>query len=213
VDEAEFERLYRPWDPLDPAEAQEFLADFPGPWWVVGGWAVEAFSGVHREHHDVDVAIFKYDVPALLDLVGDRYDVWSISSGSLRPINETWPEPPPEAGQVWLREHAQAPWVIDLLINEDRDGQSVSRREEWSAPLEEVTWVADDGIRYQNPEVVLHHKARGDEERDRADRDAAWPLMDDAQRAWLHEAVLRVYGADHPWLAWMDGQPTATCRT
>ena len=47
-----------------------------------GGWAVEAFSGVHRKHHDVDVAIFKYDVPALLDLVGDRYDVWSVSSGS-----------------------------------------------------------------------------------------------------------------------------------
>jgi hypothetical protein len=157
VDEAEFERLYGPWDPLDPAEAQQFLADFRGPWWVVGGWAVEAFSGVHREHHDVDVAIFKYDVPALLDLVGDRYDVWSVSSGSLRPINETWPEPPPDAGQVWLREHAQAPWVIDLLINEDRDGHWVSRREEWSAPLDEVTWVADDGIRYQNPEVVLHH--------------------------------------------------------
>jgi hypothetical protein len=120
VDDAEFERLYGPWDPLDPAEAQEFLADFPGPWWVVGGWAVEAFSGVHRTHHDVDVAIFKYDVPALLDLVGDRYDVWSVSSGSLRPINETWPEPPSGAGQVWLREHAQAPWVIDLLTRSGR---------------------------------------------------------------------------------------------
>ena len=82
MDEAEFERLYGPWDSLDPAEAQEFLADFPGPWWVAGGWAVEAFSGVHREHHDLDVAIFKCDVPALLDLVGARYDVWSVSSGS-----------------------------------------------------------------------------------------------------------------------------------
>ena len=95
--------------PSIPAEAREFLADFPGPWWVVGGWAVEAFSGVHRAHHDVDVAIFQYDVPALLDLVGDRYDVWSVSSGSLRPINETWPEPPPDAGQVWLREHGRRP--------------------------------------------------------------------------------------------------------
>jgi hypothetical protein len=207
VDDAEFERLYGPWDSLDPAEAQELLADFPGPWWVVGGWAVEAFSGVHREHHDVDVAIFKSDLPALLDLVGDRYDVWSVGSGALRPINETWPEPPAGAGQVWLREHAQAPWVIDLLINEDRDGQWVSRREEWSAPLDEVTWVGDDRIRYQNPEVVLHHKGLGNEEKDRADRDAVWPLMDDAQRAWLREAVLRVYGADHPWLAWMDVQP------
>jgi hypothetical protein len=32
--------------------------------------------------------------------------------------------------------------VIDLLINEDRDGQWVSRREEWSAPLDDVTWLA-----------------------------------------------------------------------
>ena len=72
--------------------------------------------------------------------------------------------------------------MIDLLINEDSDGQWVSRREEWSAPLDDVTWVAVDGIRYQNPEVVLHHKALGNEEGDRADRDAAWPLMDDAQR-------------------------------
>ena len=58
---------------------------------MVGGWAAEAFSGVHREHHDVDVAIFKYDLPALLDLVGDRYDVWSVGSGSLRPIKKRGP--------------------------------------------------------------------------------------------------------------------------
>jgi hypothetical protein len=36
--------------------------------------------------------------------------------------------------------------------------------------------------------------------------------MDDAQRAWLREAVLRVYGADHPWLTWMHRQPNATPR-
>ena len=100
--------------------------------------------------------------------------------------------------------------MIALLIDEDRDGQWVSRREKWSTPLDEVTWVADDRIRYQNPEIVLHHKARGNGERDHADRDAAWPLMDQAQQTWLRAAVLRVYGAGHPWLAWMDGQPTAT---
>ena len=213
MDNAEFDRLYGPWDPLDPADAYEFLADFPGPWWVVGGWAVEAFSGVHREHHDLDVAIFKYDVPALLDLVADRFDVWSVSSGSLRPINETWPEPPPDAGQVWLREHAQAPWVIDLLINADRDGHSGVTSLRWSVRCDEVTWVADDGIRYQNPEVVLHHKALGNEERDRADRDAAWPLMDDAKRAWLREAVS---GCTAPttrgWPGWTGSPPRRDAR-
>ncbi len=151
MDDAEFERLYGPRDSLDPAGAQELLAEFPGLWWVVGSWAAEVFSGVHREHHDVDVAMFRYELPALLDLVGDRYDVWSVGSGSLRPINDTWPEPHPEAGQVWLREHSQAPWVIDVLINEDRDGRWVSRREEWSAPLDDVTWIGTTAFGTRTP--------------------------------------------------------------
>ncbi len=53
----------------------------------------------------------------------------------------------------------------------------MSRREEWSAPLEEVTWVAEDGIRYQNPEVVLQHKALQDQPKDRADLAAALPRL------------------------------------
>jgi hypothetical protein len=200
MDDAEFDRLYGRWESLDPAGVQALLADFPAPWWVVGGWAIEAFSGVSRPHHDCDVVIFRRDLPALVDLVAGRYDLWSVGSGALRPITEAWPEPHPEAGQVWLRENAAAPWVVDCLINEDRDGRWVSRREEWSAPLEEVTWVAEDGIRYQNPEVVLHHKALQDQPKDRADRDAALPRMSEAERTWLRDAVRRVYGDDHPWL-------------
>jgi hypothetical protein len=206
LDDEEFERLYGPWDAFDPAGVQELLAGFAGPWWVVGGWAIEAFSGVRRRHEDIDVVIFRRDLPLLLDLVRGRYDVWSAGAGMLRPINEEWPDPHPEAGQVWLREHAQAPWVLDCLINEDRDGLWVSRREDAVAPLEEITWVREDGIRFQVPEVVLHHKALQDQPKDRADRDAAWPLMSEDQRAWLREGVLRVYGAEHPWLAWMGSR-------
>jgi len=43
-----WERLYGRWEPFDPAAAQEFLAGFDRPWWVVGGWAIEAFTGVGR---------------------------------------------------------------------------------------------------------------------------------------------------------------------
>ena len=89
--------------PLLPAGAQEFLADFPGPWWVVGGWAIEAFSGVQRKHHDVDVAIFKYDVPALLDLVGDRYDVWSVTSDGVTSASRTPTLSPATAEISWSR--------------------------------------------------------------------------------------------------------------
>ena len=127
--------------------------------------------------------------------------MWSAGAGAIRPVNEDWPEPHPDAGQVWLREHAGAPWILDCLINEDRDGRWVSRREEWSAPLEEVTWVAADGIRYLSPEVVLQHKALHDQPKDRADLAAALPLLSPEQRAWLRDGVRRVHGAGHPWLA------------
>ena len=61
------------------------------------------------------------------------------------------------------RAAAAAPWVIDLLINEDRDGQWGVTREEWSAPLDDVTWVAVDGIRYQEAPVccTTRHSGRG----------------------------------------------------
>ena len=45
-------------------------------------------------------------------------------------------------------------------------------------PLADVTWVADDGIRYMRPEVVLHHKARLHRPKDTVDLEVAWPLLD-----------------------------------
>ena len=33
------------------------------PWWIVGGWAIDAFTGRPREHHDIDVGFFRADLP------------------------------------------------------------------------------------------------------------------------------------------------------
>ena len=53
------------------------------------------------------------------------------------------------ARAVWIRRSAVDPWVIDLPITPDRDGLWTSKRDpDHVAPLGEVTWVADDGIRY-----------------------------------------------------------------
>ena len=72
-----------------------------------------------------------------------------------------------------------------------------------ASTLDDVTWVADDGIRYMNPEVVLYHKAMHYRPKDVRDRDVAWPLLGADQRAWLHDAVRRFYGDDHAWVPWM----------
>lgn len=199
-EDAAFERLYGPWQGLDPAQTVEFLADYDAPWWVVGGWAIEAFTGIPRRHEDIDIVIFRRDLPRFLDLVRDRYHVWSAGAGTLRPVNEDWPEPHPEASQVWLREHAGAPWIIDCLLSEDHDGEWVSRRDpEWHAPLDEVTWLATDGVRYMRPEIVLQHKARLDRPKDLRDLTAAWPLLASEQQAWLRTAIEREDPA-HRWL-------------
>ena len=133
-------------------------------------------------------------------MVGDRHHLWSIGAGALRPVNDDFPGPHEGSGQVWLRDHAQAPWFLDCLLAEDRDGLWVSRRDpDHVVPLADVTWVADDGIRYMRPEVVLHHKARLDRPKDGADLAVAWPLLGAAEQDWLREAV-RKERADHPWL-------------
>ena len=90
--------------------------------------------------------------------------------------------------QIWVRAHARAPWVIDLPITPDRDGLWTSKR--WPdhvAPLDEVTWVADDGIRYLNPEIALHFKARRTGPRTTRDLERTWPLLDADRRAWLRD--------------------------
>src|SRR4051812_37315216 len=44
----EFDRWYGGWEPLAPSTIAEFMEGFERPWWIVGGWSVEAFTGIPR---------------------------------------------------------------------------------------------------------------------------------------------------------------------
>ena len=199
AEELAFQRLYGPWDPMTPRELVALMAGFPAPWWVVGGHAIEAFTGVARHHEDIDLTIFADHLPQLREHVRERFHVWSAGAGALRPVDDQHPEPHPEAGQVWLREHALAPWRVDCILNPSHNGRWVSRRDSAHvAALEEVTWVADDGGRYLNPEIALLFKAKQARPKDEADLASAWPLLSSAQQTWLRDAVRRTY-PDHPW--------------
>src|SRR5829696_6986075 len=61
-EDRDFYRWYGPWAPLTPTEVAERLRGMDARWWIVGGWAVEAFTGIAREHEDVDVAFFREDL-------------------------------------------------------------------------------------------------------------------------------------------------------
>jgi hypothetical protein len=207
-EDRKFFRLYGPWEPLDPPGVADFMSGFERPWWIVGGWAIEAFTGVRREHEDVDLSILACDVPVLREHVGDRWHLWCNFGGTLRPLNDKHPDVLDVRSQIWVRASAQDPWIIDCPLTPDRDGLWTSKRmPDHVVPLEEATWVAADGIRYQNPEIVLLFKAVLHRPKDDRDLDRTWPLLAPDRQAWLRDAVRRLY-PDHPWLDRFDGHPS-----
>jgi hypothetical protein len=199
-----FFRLYGAWAPLEPAGVKELLAGFDRPWWLVGGWAIEAFTGQLREHEDVDLSILGCDVPALRAHLEPAWHLWSNDSGTLRPLNDKFPEPQHPESQIWIREYAAAPWIIDLPLTPDRDGLWTNKRlPDHVAPVDEVTWVADDGIRYLNPEIVLLFKSVLNRPKDRRDLAVTWPLLDEEARAWLVDGMRRLE-VDEFWLTFVS---------
>ena len=159
------------------------MEGFDRPWWVIGGWTIETVTGVEREHDDLDISMFADDAEAFRLFLRGRWTPWNVHQSWLRPFDDRFTDIHPES-QLWVRRDSRSPWVLDvpLTVGRRTGGRVLwtnKRLHEHVAPLDEVTWVADDGLRYLRPEVTLMMKARLDRPKDRADLDAALPLLDD----------------------------------
>ena len=191
--------VYGDWDPLTPGQLRDHMTGFRGPWWVVGGHAIEAFTGVPRWHEDIDLVVFTEDVPALRTQFAGVFHLWSQDGGVFRILDDEHPEPLDPLSQVWMRRNARSPWRVDCILNPQDDGRWVSKRDPAHvADLDEVTWVADDGVRYLMPEVTLLFKAKPARRKDEVDLASSWPLLSVERRTWLRDAVRRLH-PQHPW--------------
>lgn len=201
AEDEHFLSLYGAWAPLTPHEVAAELAGFEKPWWVVGGWAIEAATGYRREHEDTDISLLARDVPAFVEFLAGRWHVWNNVGGVLHPLGRRWPTVDEPGSQLWLRRNATAPWVLDVPLTPDHDGLWTNKRlPHHRAPVEEVTWVAADGIRYLLPEIVLAYKATLRRPKDEPDFAATLPVLTPDRRAWLADALAEV-APDHPWRA------------
>lgn len=200
VDHDEAVRLYGPWRVRTPKDVAVLLHDYPGRWWVAGGWAVEAFTDVVRHHGDVDPSIPRADVPLLFEHLAGTLDVWSADSGALRPLRGADDEVSPTCENLWLRAGGAAPWEYDVILMDTTASTWTFKRDaRISRPLDEILW-SRDGIDYLRPEVQLLHKAYGLRPQDQADFDACLPQLDDAARSWLADAMTLAHPG-HPWLS------------
>ena len=85
AEEDAFLSLYGAWAPLEPQAFAHEMEGFDRPWWIVGGWAIEAATGYRREHEDTDVSILTCDVPAFVAFMKDRWHVWNNVGESYTP--------------------------------------------------------------------------------------------------------------------------------
>lgn len=195
-----FEAVYGAWQPLSPAELASELEGWDCPWWVVGGWAIEAATGYRRVHEDTDISILATDVPRFVDQLRGRWHVWNNVGGVLHPLGDRWTTVDEPRSQLWVRADAASPWVLDVPLTPGRDRMWTNKIiPDHVAPIEDVTWVADDGIRYLLPEIVLAYKARLRRQKDEPDFEATLPVLTPARRNWLRQTLLQVV-PDHHWI-------------
>jgi hypothetical protein len=193
------ESPWGPWEPFEPEAVAEALRGLAVPWWIAGGWALEAFVGhTWREHDDVDVGCFREDQEALREHLRG-WDVHCADPpGSLRPWRGH-ERLDPAVHDVWVRESPDDPWRFQVMLDERRGGDWLFRRcRGVSRPVGSLTWERD-GRRYLAPEVQLLYKARALRPKDRADFEHTLVRSSESQRRWLREALTTAHPG-HEWL-------------
>jgi len=194
-------RLYGPWRARTPKDAAQLLSGYDGRWWIAGGWAIEAFSGVPRRHDDVDPSIFRSDVSLLRRYLAGRLDVWAADSGTFRPLLDEADDEAISATceNLWLRASGADPWEYDVILMDATPTTWTFKRDSRiSLPVDHILWDRD-GINYLRPEVQLLHKANGLRSKDQTDFETCLPRLDGSARQWLIDALQHAHPG-HPWL-------------
>jgi hypothetical protein len=175
------------------------FADLDVPWWLAGGYAVELAAGRRwRAHDDIDVLVLRRDQLAVQHALRGWEWFAADPPGTLRPwlAGEVLP-----AGvhDIWCRPARDAPWRIQIMLDESSGDDWVSRRgPAVRRPIATIGHVIA-GIPCLAPEIQLFYKAKGRRPKDEQDFAEVLPVLDAEQRNWLRAALSSTYG-DHPWV-------------
>ena len=186
------------WEPLGCGDVVHPFEDFPAPWWICGGHALElALGRSWRSHDDMDVGVLRRDASRLVGLF-DGWDVEIAAAGVLSPWNGSVLRADESQNNLWCRRAAAQPWCLDITIADGNREFWVFRRD----PRIQVQWKhavlrTPEGVPYLAPELQLLYKSRQSRRKDNLDAKEVIPSLEPDQRDRLHLLL----AADHPWQA------------
>jgi hypothetical protein len=178
-------------------KVKEWMESYPGKWMIAGGWAIDLHIGEEtREHHDIEVAIFREEQHYLNTLL-KGWEVKVAKSGKLI----SWDlnnriDPTIHEIHASLYEKED----VEFLINEQKHDRWIFRRDRTiSFPLSSMNLQSEQGIPYLNPEIVLLYKAKHSKEKDQEDFRYVFPYLNEHQKEWLKQALMH-HQPKHSWL-------------
>jgi hypothetical protein len=180
---------------------QELFRNYPRPYWVAGGWALDLFADrVSRAHSDVDVLVLAHDLDHVADtFTSPRPVIQHSETGERRPWEHGEQLEPGPHALVFPDDNHPCPIQI-LLASSDADQWVYHRgRGTIRKPLAEITLTSPGGVPYLAPEIVLLFKSRGVRPKDNDDFAEVANLLDAHRRRWLLDRIAPRY-PDHPWL-------------
>ncbi|MEJ7839818.1 MAG: hypothetical protein WKF81_13480, partial [Thermomicrobiales bacterium] len=101
------------WDPISIDSARELFRDYPGRWWIAGGWCIELFvDGAGREHADVDIELLRSEHHLIHDaLPGWQLFACRVSGKEILHLWEVGESLPSEVHDIWCRPTPESPWA------------------------------------------------------------------------------------------------------
>lgn len=195
-------------------QLRDLFAGAAFPWAVCGGYGLELFAGRPiRPHGDVDLSLTEAARTKAIDFfLAKGWRLYEYRGmGKVKPVAACADS---EAGRnlmAVLDDHAPVQFFPceeeELLYHQFTPGMTELNFLDllFSGEIRRP-FIERDGLPILAPEEALLYKAaRPEEEAARQDFGAVYPLLDEAQRQWLHAALTRQFPG-HVWLQHADVQ-------
>ena len=207
------EAVQLPWGPANweswtPQVLASKLAGIEARWCVVGGWALDLFTGVvHREHSDLEIIVPRQTFPLFRERLGDELIFYVTGAEGQWPI-DTAGTAYDKYQQTFARDASTGKFIVDVMRVADSGVWELATHPEIVRPWEESIQFTGTGVPYLRPEQVLIYKALGINNEDPRLKDAGdflyvLPFLEPHGRKWLAHTLASLR-PEHPWLRAID---------